>query len=117
MIIMIEIKKKNFERLGHEVDFELENGVLLFKNDWNGEIYAEGYNEKEEKVVNSALKPIYRFEEEGMDLENLEENSAEVIVPYFILIWYNRFPVALLAPQVIVPYFILIWYNQKIKQP
>ena len=34
-----------------------------------------------------------------------------VVVPYFILIWYNQRGGKAIGTAVVVPYFILIWYN------
>ena len=44
---MLEIRERNIKNeLGHEIDYVLENGVELYSQDWNGEIYAKGYDRK-----------------------------------------------------------------------
>jgi hypothetical protein len=44
---MLKIKRENFEETGHRFDYELENGVLLHKSEWNGETYTVKENGKE----------------------------------------------------------------------
>ena len=48
----------------------LKNGPLLHLREWNGEDYTVG------KVV---YTPVYRFQNENIDLDALEENSLEWI--------------------------------------
>lgn len=36
---MIKILKSNIYVVGHEADYILENGVILFECNWNGEYY------------------------------------------------------------------------------
>lgn len=74
---MLLIKNENFERVGHKVDYELENGVLLYEIDWNGEIYRNGFDPINEKDTNKSYKPVYRFEIDNINLDELEENSDE----------------------------------------
>ena len=76
-INMVKIKNKNFKRVGHWVDFELENGVLLYGEDWNGEVYRTGFDEKNGKDNNYNYRPIYKFEQENLDITKIEENSNE----------------------------------------
>lgn len=57
---MLEIKRRNFKRVGHMVDFELENGVALFKEDWNGEYYSNGFDLEKEIETNYDYIPVYK---------------------------------------------------------
>lgn len=68
---MLLIKEKNV----NNADFELEDGTLLFGQDWNGEIYGNGW--KDEKNTNIEYKPVYKFEIDRIDLNSLDENSEE----------------------------------------
>ena len=43
-------------------------------------------------------------------------NMQTVVVPYFILIWYNQVASLSEVFTVVVPYFILIWYNIPLKK-
>lgn len=43
----------------NNVDFELENGILLFEKDWNGEIYGTGFNPGTGKDDGLRYIPIY----------------------------------------------------------
>lgn len=72
---MLLIKKENFERVNHLVDYELENGVLLYEEDWNTEVYTNGYDPENEKETNKCYKPIHKFEIDNINLDDLEENS------------------------------------------
>lgn len=74
---MLLIKRSNFERMNNIVDYELENGILLYEMDWNTEVYTNGYDPEEEKETNVSYKPVYRFEIDNIDINNLEENSDE----------------------------------------
>lgn len=74
---MLLIKKTNFERLNHFVDYELENGILLYDIDWNTEIYINGYDPNTEKNTGKCYKPVYRFEIDNIDIDSLKENSDE----------------------------------------
>lgn len=58
-------------------DYELENGILLFDEDWNGEIYGNGYDPKNECETNTEYIPIYRFELDNINTDDLKENSDE----------------------------------------
>lgn len=72
---MILIKNRNVEYVSSYADFELEDGTLLFEQDWNGEIYRNGW--KNEKDTNCEYKPVYKFEIDNINLDDLEENSDE----------------------------------------
>lgn len=74
---MLKIKNNNFKKVGHIVDYELENGILLFGGDWNGEVYLTSWDEKNKKDTNCNYRPVYRYEEENIDILNIEENSEE----------------------------------------
>jgi hypothetical protein len=71
---MLKILKKHKDNLA---DYELENGILLFEEDWNTEIYRNGYDTINNCDSNKEYKPVYRFEIENIDLEEIEENSEE----------------------------------------
>ena len=72
---MILIKNRNVEYVSSYADFELDDGTLLFEQDWNGEIYCNGW--KNEKDTNCEYKPVYKFEIDNINLDDLEENSDE----------------------------------------
>lgn len=72
---MLLIKEKNVKHVSSTADYELEDGTLLFEEDWNGEIYGNGW--KNEKDTNKEYKPVYRFQVDNIDLNNLKENSDE----------------------------------------
>lgn len=71
---MLLIKKSIVNR---EIDYELENGIQLFAEDWNGEIYGNGWNSSEEKNTGCEYRPVYRFQLEEKNLDDVEENSDE----------------------------------------
>jgi hypothetical protein len=48
---MINIKERNVVSVGEYFDYELENGVLLHQNDWNGEYY---------EVDGVIYRPVYQ---------------------------------------------------------
>lgn len=75
MIDMLKIKERNVKYVNSIADYELEDGTLLFEEDWNGKIYRNGW--KDEKDTNKEYKPVYRFQLDNVDLNNLEENSDE----------------------------------------
>ena len=72
---MIKIKERNIKYVNSIADYQLEDGTLLFEKDWNGEIYGNGF--KDNKHTNLEYKPVYRFQLDNVDLNNLEENSDE----------------------------------------
>lgn len=72
---MLLIKSENVDYISSKADYELEDGTLLFEEDWNGELYRNGL--KNEKDTNKEYKPVYRFQLDNVDLNNLEENSDE----------------------------------------
>lgn len=80
---MLLIKEKNVKHVSSTADYELEDGTLLFEEDWNGEIYGNGW--KDGKDTNIEYKPVYRFQIDKVDLNNLEENSDEWLYEYEIL--------------------------------
>lgn len=67
---MLKITGRNIKHNGEHFDYELKNGPLLHLREWNGEDYTVG------KVV---YTPVYRFQNENIDLDALEENSLEWI--------------------------------------
>ena len=74
---MLLIKNKNFKTNGNMVDYELENGVLLYSNDWNGEIYGNGFNSENTENTNCEYKPVYKYQLDDIDISEVEENSEE----------------------------------------
>ena len=75
---MLLIKEKNYKYMeGNIADFKLENDVLLFETDWNGELYINGWNDKESKNTEFLYKPVYKFELDGIDISDIEENTNE----------------------------------------
>ncbi len=69
---MLKIKKECVNVNGHWFDYELENGVLLHANEWNGEDYTVIKDGKE--VV---YKPIYADKpnvNDGFDVIGFEES-------------------------------------------
>lgn len=71
---MILVKKRNVSR---EIDYELENGIQLFAEDWNTEVYGNGWNPVEGKNTGYEYRPVYRFDIEHKSLDEVEENSDE----------------------------------------
>ena len=72
---MLLIKNQNVDYVSSKADYELEDGTLLFEEGWNGEIYRNG--RKDKKDTNKEYKPVYRFQVDNVDINNLEENSDE----------------------------------------
>ena len=72
---MLLIKNRNVEYVSSFADFELEDGTLLFAQDWNGELYRNGW--REGKDTNCEYKPVYKFEIDNINLDDLEENSDD----------------------------------------
>lgn len=70
---MLLLKNRNVEYVSSYADYELEDGTLLFAQDWNGEFYKNGW--KEGKDTNYEYKPVYKFEIDNINLDDLEENS------------------------------------------
>ena len=58
---MLKIVPKNqfYHPYMNKVDYALENEILLFEDDWNGEIYRNGFDIKTEKVVKNCYRPVY----------------------------------------------------------
>lgn len=50
---MIKIKREHFEINGEWYDYELENGALLHRSEWNGEVYTvkDGKSERTYRPV------------------------------------------------------------------
>jgi hypothetical protein len=71
---MILIKKRNVSK---EIDYELENDIQLFSEDWNTEVYGNGWNPVESKNTDCEYRPVYRFQLENKSLDEVEENSDE----------------------------------------
>ena len=62
------------------IDYILENGIELYEMDWNGEVYGHGVvNHKNVNHKNNEYiyKPVYRYEIDNINLNDLEENSDE----------------------------------------
>ena len=58
------------------------SGTAYALNDWNGEAYTSCWICSGEYLHDASeeeytLRPVYRFQDEGIDLNVLEENSAE----------------------------------------
>jgi hypothetical protein len=69
---MTNIKATNITVNGHRFDYQLTDGTLLHVSEWNGEKYIVGRGKDEQ-----SYRPVYRFQDEGIDIESLEENSPE----------------------------------------
>lgn len=70
------------------IDYILENGVELYEIDWNGEVYGHGVvNRKNVNRKNNEYmyKPVYRYEIDNINLNDLEENSDEWCRAYEII--------------------------------
>ncbi len=68
---MLKIIGKNVVKVGHQFDYELENGVLLHEQEWNGECYTV-----REDGVETRYFPIYSEEENengGFDIIGFED--------------------------------------------
>ncbi|MCI9063293.1 MAG: hypothetical protein HFJ17_01635 [Clostridia bacterium] len=76
-INMLLIKNENGKHDHERYDYELENGLLLFSNDWNGEAYIRALDSKTNKWNNNSFKAVYRYDEEDVDISEVEENSVE----------------------------------------
>ena len=63
---MIKVKNENVKKVDHKYDYELENGVFLHTNDWNGEKYLKGYKETETG-----------FEETGYSYRPVEKENTK----------------------------------------
>lgn len=72
---MLLIKDTHVMHVSSYADYELEDGTLLFEQDWNGELYRNGW--KDEKNTNYEYVPVYRFQLDNIDINNIEENSDE----------------------------------------
>lgn len=72
---MLLIKDTHVMHVSSYADYELEDGTLLFEQDWNGELYRNGW--KDEKDTNYEYVPVYRFQLDNIDINNIEENSDE----------------------------------------
>ena len=71
---MIKIKEKNVKWVSSTADYELENGVLLFSKDWNGEIYGNGFDKENKIETNKEYKPIYKeIAKEEFEIIGFEE--------------------------------------------
>lgn len=69
------IIKNNSSAIYDGVDFELENGILLFTNDWNGEIYGTGFNPRTKENDGNHYKPVYKeISEDEFEIIGFEEN-------------------------------------------
>lgn len=72
---------KVIKKFTKEIDYILENDVELFADDWNGEKYTDGWyfdkNENIYKMTGLSYMPIYRWQEENIDISKLEENTNE----------------------------------------
>lgn len=69
------IKEQNVKYVSSYADYELEDGTLLFEQDWNGELYRNGW--KDEKDTNYEYVPVYKFQLDNIDINNIKENSDE----------------------------------------
>lgn len=94
----MKIIKKYFENVDYILQDEQGKYIALWNDDWNGEIYSKGYYTDEDEIFNENTTisyenaksnlvtngsnscefiPIYRYEEENIDINELEENSDE----------------------------------------
>lgn len=72
---MLKIKNENVNWVGYLADYELENGILLFDSDWNGEIYREGFDPKTKKNNGRYYRPVYKeVDEDEFEIIGFEEN-------------------------------------------
>lgn len=76
-IDMLLIKNNGGKYVGANYDYELENGLLLFCDDWNGEAYLRALDPKTDEWNNNSFKAVYRFQEENIDISDMEENTPE----------------------------------------
>lgn len=74
---MLLIKNKSLKINGNMVDYELENGILLYSIDWNGELYGNGFNPDNKENTNCEYKPVYKYQLDNIDISEVEENSEE----------------------------------------
>lgn len=58
---MLRIKKRYFD--DSKIDFELENGILLYTEDWNGKFYIRGFDLIGKKYWNFDFNPVYKDSE------------------------------------------------------
>lgn len=70
---MLLVKRDHVKYVSSYADYELEDGTLLFEQDWNGEVYGNGW--KDGKDTNCEYKPVYKFQIDNINLDDLEENS------------------------------------------
>lgn len=57
---MLKIKEKNTTYIGGQVDFILEDGVMLFPQDWNGEFY----DDRDGRIYRPILEEVPGFEDQ-----------------------------------------------------
>lgn len=62
--------------------YKLDDGRCVAMNDWNGEVYGDcwevcGEQDMDVKQDGLVFKPVHRFEVENINLDQIEENSAE----------------------------------------
>lgn len=59
--------------------YELNDGRKIAVSGWNGETWAECWEVFADGSVGESFgaKPVYRFEEDGIDISSLVENSPE----------------------------------------
>lgn len=74
---MLLIKNKSLKINGNMVDYELENGILLYSIDWNGELYGNGFNPDNKENTNCEYKPVYKYQLDDIDISEFEENSEK----------------------------------------
>lgn len=74
---MKKVVNKNVQFNETKADYELENGILLFSGDWNGECYREGYSINDKGCINHEFVPVYRYQYDNIDISEVEENSDE----------------------------------------
>lgn len=72
--MMLRIAEKDVVHLGYLVDYKLENGVLLYDMDWNGERYNEGFDPRLVRNTGMAYLPIYvEVAEDEFEIVGFEE--------------------------------------------
>lgn len=60
---MVRVKSTHVKHVSAYADYELENGILLFSTDWNGEIYGTGFDPINESDDKNEYRPVYENEE------------------------------------------------------
>lgn len=62
---MLGIKRRRFTEVGHDYDYELEDGTYLHESEWNGEVYTVKVDNHTEKTY----RPVYDEEDKTIGFE------------------------------------------------